>query len=69
MAALALVCGIFFLAASILLFWLAWILHPDLVHDAVLSAGLSLGSLGVALLLKHDAAQGASFLWLLLALK
>ena len=61
--------ALFFLSASLVLFWLSRVVHADLLDDAILSLGLSVTVLGVAQVITHGLARGLPVLALLLAVR
>jgi hypothetical protein len=61
--------ALFFLSASVVLFWLSRVVHPDLLDDAILSLGLSVTALGLAQVVTHGLARGLPVLALLLAVR
>lgn len=69
MGYLVLAVSLFFLSASVVLFWLSRVVHPEMLDDAILSLGLSVTALGLAQVLTHGFARGLPVLALLLALR
>jgi hypothetical protein len=69
MSYLILAVSLFFLSASLVLFWLSRVVHPDLLDDAILSLGLSVTALGLAQVITHGLARGLPVLALLLAVR
>jgi hypothetical protein len=67
----SLVCavGLFFLGASLVLFWLSRLVHAGLLDDAILSLGLSVTALGLAQVINSGIAGGATILALLLGVR
>jgi hypothetical protein len=69
MASLALAVALFFLFASLALFWLSRVVHAGLLDDAILSLGFSLTALGLSQVISFGFARGMPIVTLLLAIK
>lgn len=69
MSYLILAVALFFLVASLVLFWLSRVVHADLLDDAILSLGLSVTALGLAQVITHGLARALPSLALLLAVR
>lgn len=61
--------ALFFLCASLVLFWLSRVVHPEMLDDAILSLGLSVTALGLAQVITHGLARALPVLALLLAVR
>ncbi len=68
MASLSLTVALFFLFASLVLFWLSRVVHVGLLDDAILSLGFSLTALGLSLVLTYGLPRGMTIVTLLLAI-
>jgi hypothetical protein len=61
--------AVFFLIASVVLFWLSRVVHPGLLDDAILSIGFALTALGLSHVISLGLSQATSILALLLAVR